>query len=410
MERKQALEKYARLAVRNGVNLQKGQELVISAPIECAEFARKVAKEAFEAGAKNVVVHYSDEKLSRIRYDYADVTVFEDFPGWLAESRNLYARRGAAFISIAASDPDIFSGVDPQKIQTNARVSMENLKEYYEKSMSNRVRWCVLSVPTQAWADKVFPGHSPVEAQDKLWNAIFKAVRCDQPDPVQAWQQHNTLLKQKVDYLNQKQFVSLHYRNSLGTDLTVGLPRNHIWSGGAEEDYYGVPFTANMPTEEVFTAPAKYTASGTLVSALPLNHNGSLIDGFSLTFHEGRIVDYTARQGYETLKGIIETDEGTRYLGEVALVPFHSPISDMGLLFYNTLFDENASCHFAVGKAYPSCVQGGEEMDPAQLDEAGINDSMEHVDFMVGTSDLSIIATDAQGNEITLFQNGNWAI
>lgn len=246
------------------------------------------------------------------------------------------------------------------------------------------------------------------EAVKKLWEAILKTVRVDAEDPVAAWEEHKQNLKKSADFLNSNQFKYLHYKNAKGTDLKIELPENHIWLGGSEYTPEGLEFIANMPTEEVFTLPKKTGIQGKVVSSKPLNYNGNVIDEFSLTFKDGKIIDFTAKQGQEILKGLIETDEGSYYLGEVALVPYNSPISNSNILYFNTLFDENASCHLAIGKAYPVCIKDGENMDKKQLEALGVNDSLVHVDFMIGTKDLEITGTTAAGKEIPVFKNGDF--
>lgn len=405
------LEKYAQLTVKNGVNLTKGQELVISSPVECIAFTRLLAKAGYEAGAKEVIVHFSDEKLARLKYDNAPMEVFENVPEWVAGSRNYYAARGAAFISIAASDPDIFSGVDIKKLAANNKSSFVAFKPFYDSMDKNELQWSIVSVPTLAWAKKVFPNKSDDDAIQALWDAILKAVRVDDnSDPVLKWLEHDKQLKTRAEFLNKTQFKEFKLKNELGTDLTIGMPENHIWEGGSCTSASGVDYFPNMPTEEVFTMPHREKVNGKVVSSMPLNYRGNLIDKFALIFKDGRIVDFTAETGYDTLKMLIDTDDGSHYLGELALVPYKSPISDMKIMFYNTLFDENASCHLAIGNAYPTTIQGGAEMTKEELMSKGGNDSMEHVDFMFGTADLSIIGVTADGKETVIFKDGNFAI
>ena len=403
------LEKYARLIVKTGVNIQKGQILVIASPIECASFTRMVAQYAYEEGARDVVVTWKDELLSKIRFLQAPEEVFEEFPEWQKEFYLSYVKQGAAFVSIAASDPELLKDVNPARLVKVQKASNTALKEYRERLMSNKNSWCVVSIPTKSWAKKVFPDMPEEEAVKKLWDAILKTVRVDAEDPVAAWEEHKKHLKKSADFLNSNQFQYLQYKNSQGTDLKVELPEHHIWLGGSEYTPEGLEFIANMPTEEVFTLPKKTGIHGKVVSSKPLNYNGNVIDEFSLTFKDGKIVDFAAKQGYEVLKGLIETDEGSYYLGEVALVPFNSPISNSNILYFNTLFDENASCHLAIGKAYPVCIKDGENMTKEQLDALGVNDSLVHVDFMIGTKDLEIMGTTAAGKEIPVFKNGDFA-
>lgn len=404
------LEKYAELVIKTGINIQQNQTLVISSPLECAPFARSMASIAYKAGAREVVMNWKDELSSQIKFLQAPDEIFDEFPEWQKEFYLSYARKGAAFISIAASDPELLKNVNPERVVRVQKASNAALKEYRERMMSNQNAWSVVSIPTQAWAQKVFPTVAAEEAMEKLWTAILQAVRVDTADPVAAWQEHSRQLKQSMDYLNSHKFKLLHYKNSLGTDLKVELPPGHLWLGGPEYTADGTEFVANMPTEEVFTLPNKSGVNGVVVSSKPLNYNGTLIDKFSLTFKDGRIVDCKAEQGHEVLKKLVETDEGSHYLGEVALVPFNSPISNANILFYNTLFDENASCHLAIGKAYPICLENGVAMNSAELEQAGVNDSMVHVDFMIGTADLEITGTTMTGEIIPVFQKGNFAI
>lgn len=403
------MEKYARLIVKSGVNLQPNQKLLINTPVECAELARMIARIAYQEGAGDVIVNWKDEQLAKIRYLHAPEDVFDEFPKWQKDMYTTSANEGAAVISISASDPDLMKDVSPQRIVRDMKTRNTALKEYSERLMSGRNTWCVVSYPTRAWASKVFPRLSVEEAVEKLWDEIIKVVRADREDVVAAWAEHQNHLRKELDFLNSHRFKYLHYRNSLGTDLKIELPKDHIWLGGAEKTPEGVEFIANMPTEEVFTLPLRNGVNGTVVSSLPLNFNGNLIEGFTLVFQNGRIVDYRAEKGHESLKGIIDTDEGSHYLGEVALVPYDSPISRSKILFYNTLFDENASCHLAIGKAYPVCLRGSESMSRDELEKAGVNDSLVHEDFMIGTKDLEITGITAEGEEIPVFTGGNFS-
>ncbi len=403
------IEKYAELLVRIGINIQKDQTLVIASPIECAEFARIVTVKAYEAGAREVVMRWLDEKSTKIRYQMASNEIFDEFPNWSKEYFNGYADKDAAFLSISASDPELMKDVDPKKMSRANKASSVALEHYRSRMMSNKNVWCVASIPTDAWAKKVFPGVSAKEAVDQLWDAIFKAVRVDTPDPVQSWKDHQSHLNNKLQFLNETAFKAVRYKNSIGTDVLVELPKNHVWFGGGDEAPQGHVFVANMPTEEVFTMPKHDGVNGKIVSSMPLNYNGNLIENFSFTFKDGLVVDFDAEKGKEVLEELLGTDDGAKRLGEVALVPFDSPISNQNILFYNTLFDENASCHFALGKAYPICVKGGDEMNKEELKAAGANDSLTHVDFMVGTEDLEIIGIKEDNTEVPIFLNGNFA-
>lgn len=403
------LKKYARLIIKCGINIQKDQILVVSSPIECAYFTRMIAEVAYEEGAREVVVKWEDELLTRIKYIKAPEEVFNEYPSWQKEFYLSYVRKGAGFLSISASDPEVMKGVKPERMAKWGKISSLALREYWDRLMSNKNVWCVASIPTKPWAKKVFPDLSEEEAVEKLWENIFKTVRVDMEDPVAAWDEHKSNLKKSMEFLNNSKFKFLHYKNSLGTDLRIELPKDHIWLGGSDLTPEGVEFIANMPTEEVFTLPKKNGVNGVVWSSMPINRNGNIIDKFSLTFKEGRIVDFSAEEGYDVLKTLVETDEGSRYLGEVALVPYASPISKLGILFYNTLFDENASCHLAIGEAYPVCIKNGENMSKEELKKAEVNDSSVHVDFMIGTKDLEITGITESGQEIPVFKDGNFA-
>ncbi|WP_040198196.1 aminopeptidase [Candidatus Soleaferrea massiliensis] len=410
MPTERQLQNYAALIVKMGVNIQKDQELLIRSPIECAPFARQIAEAGYAAGAREVTILWDDEKFSKIKYTHSPLEVFESVPDWIAESNNYYARRGAAFVSIAAQDPDLFQLVDSAKLDAATKASFQAFKPFYDILDVNGIAWNVVSVPTAAWAKKVYPDCEAVEAVEKLWQAILKTVRADLDDPVAAWERHHAYLNEKVAYLNERQFARLHFKASNGTDLTLELPEGHVWAGGAERTAHGVAFFPNMPTEEVFCLPHRERVDGTAVASMPLCYQGSLIENFSLTFQNGKVVSYQAAKGEEALKRLLETDEGASMLGEVALVPAGSPISRLRTLFYNTLFDENAACHLALGRAYASCIKGGLQMSKDELKAAGANDSMTHIDFMIGTEDMEITAVSKDGQETILFHQGRWAV
>lgn len=403
------LDEYARLCVEVGINLQKGQPLFISSPVEGAEFVRLVAKHAYELGAKEVHVNWNDEALIKMKYENAPMEVFETFPKWLADGMEEYAEDGAGFLSISARDPQLLKGIDPKKIAASNKSSSIAMKGFMKYTMNDLNAWCVVSIPTQGWANRVFPDVSDEEAMEKLWEAIFMATRMDLEDPIKAWEEHLKNLEEKVNFLNEKAFNKLYYKSSNGTNLEVELPEGHIWAGGGGRNSKDVFFVANMPTEEVFTMPLKTGVNGVVHSTKPLNYGGNLIDNFKLTFENGKVVDFEAEEGYEVLKDLLSLDEGAKHLGEVALVPYDSPISNSNIIFLNTLFDENASCHFAFGKAYPTNIKGGENMTDEELEKAGVNDSLTHVDFMVGSKDLSIIGETKDGEKVEIFENGNWA-
>ncbi|MDN5351790.1 MAG: aminopeptidase [Clostridiales bacterium] len=402
------LKQYAELVVKKGVNLKSGQTLVVRSPIECAPFTRAVVEKAYQAGAGDVVIAWSDEICSKLNYTLAPESSFDRVPSWLKELYLSTVREDAAYISISASDPEIMKDVNPERIKRYQRAYNREVSEYVDRLMSNENAWCVVSVPTVAWAQKVFPELSGDAAVNRLWEAIFEAVRMNEADPVSAWDVHKKNLERRMNRLNAHQFSALHFSNSAGTDLTVGLPEGHIWLGGADRTKSGHEFIANMPTEEVFTAPKRDGVNGRVVSALPLNLNGTLIEDFEFEFKDGRVIQVKARTGESHLKSLLETDDGAEYLGEVALVPYDSPISNSGILFYNTLFDENAACHLALGNAYPVCLKGAEGMDKETLRKHGINTSIVHEDFMVGTSDMQIDGIESDGKKVPVFRNGNF--
>lgn len=403
------LEKYAKLIVRQGVNLQPQQELVIDALIESYPLVRAIAKEAYLAGAKDVIVLYSDEVISRLRYENCPVEHFEKIPEYLVALRNKYALKHAAIVSITSSNPEGLKGIDPMKLQTWNKAYHQACSTFYDHLDLGIDRWCIVGAPSQAWANKVFPDMSDDEAIDALWKAIFKVTRVDCDDPIEAWNEHRHFFERRIKILNESKIQSLHYKNSLGTDLTVEMNKGYLFAGGGSYTTDGIYSFANIPTEEIFSTPYKYGVNGVVYSSMPLNYNGNIIDEFSLTFKDGRIIDFQAKQGYDVLKSMIETDEGSHYLGEIALVPYDSPINQMGILFYNTLFDENASCHLAIGRGFSECIEDGLKMNKEELLEKGVNDSLTHVDFMIGTRDLSIEATLENGETMTIFKDGNFA-
>lgn len=403
------LEKYAKLIVQSGLNIQKGQEVVILTAIEASELTQYVTKEAYEVGAKEVIVQYHDAKVDRMRYEYGETDIFEKVPSWIPDFYNEYARNGAAFLSILSDDPEAMKGVDPKKMTSWRKLVNEACQEYRDSLNKGINAWCIVGASSVKWANKVFPDMSDEEAEEALWNAIFKTVKVDKEDPIQAWQEHRRSFESRVKYLNELQLQSLTYTNGLQTNLTIGLPDEYVFAGGGSYLTNGVYTFPNMPTEEIFTSPNYKEANGIVYSAMPLNYNGSIIDEFYLEFKDGRVVDFDAKVGKDVLKEIIETDEGSHYLGEVALVPFDSPISNMNLLFYNTLYDENAVCHLALGLGFGECIKDGLTLSKEELKEKGVNDSLTHVDFMIGTKDLKITGLTKDGKTVDIFVNGNFA-
>ena len=405
------LQEYAKLLIEVGLNVQKGQTLIISSPVECASFARLCADAAYDAGCREVIMNWSDDYLSRQKFLRADASVFDDTPEWREKFFTSYAEMGAAYLAIAASDPETLKGVDPDRLVRSQKSGSVLRKTFDRLQMANGFPWCVAGAPIAAWARKVFPDQSEGDAVAALWDAILKTVRVTGDGNAEArWREHIALLTARKEKLNALRFKSLHYTNSLGTDLTIELPDDHLWAAGNSETPAGVGFVANLPTEEIFTAPLKMGANGTVCAALPLVNNGSIIEDIRFTVREGRIVEAKASRGEDVLNAAIAVDDGARYFGEVALVPYDSPIRSSGLLFYNTLYDENASCHLAFGEAYPECIAGGERMTREELDAHGLNHSLTHVDFMVGTADLSITGTTHDGRELPVFRSGNFAL
>ncbi|GAE36499.1 aminopeptidase [Halalkalibacter akibai] len=403
------VEKYAELAVKVGINIQKGQTLVVRTPISAADFVRVVAKKAYEAGAKNVHVEWNDEELTKTKYELAPDEAFHEFPEWVAKGYEEMADNGAAFLSITGSNPDLLKDADPERVSNANKASGKAMEGFRSYVMSDKISWSIVGVPSEGWAKKVFPDDSTDQAVEKLWEAIFAASRINEENPVAAWQEHLATLDQKMNSLNEKHYHALHY-TSEGTDLIIELPETHLWVSGGSVNKDGVAFVANMPTEEVFTSAKKTGVNGVVSSTKPLNYGGTLINNFSLTFKDGKVIDFKAEEGYETLKRLLNTDEGSSFIGEVALVPHQSPISDTKILFYNTLFDENASNHLALGSAYAFCIEGGKEMSKEELEKAGLNTSLTHVDFMMGSADMNIDGVYADGKREPIFRDGNWAI
>ena len=392
---REKLRKYAELLVRAGGNVQVGQPVVIGSDLANVEFARMVQDCAYDAGACEVLIDWYDEASVRTRYLRAADEIFDDFPQWRVDRFEHYDGRGVVYLHIISDDPDLLVGVDTDRLQRSAKVKNQKLKAHYRRTMSNELRWSMVALPSPKWAAKVFPGLDQVAAVDKLWGALLKGSRADGADPIADWDAHRKTFEARLKLLNERQFGALHFSNSLGTDITIGLPKDHVWGGGGDVGKDGVPFFPNIPTEEIFTAPHRLNVNGKVVASMPLVYHGNLIEDFCISFKDGRVVDYEAKANQELLKTIIEMDEGSHYLGEVALVANSSPISQMGILFYETLFDENASSHLALGKAYPDCIKNGSKLTEDQLLKAGINDSLTHIDFMFGTADMTVTAADS---------------
>lgn len=404
------LKEYARLLVEVGLNVQPGQTPSIETNVEYAALTRLCVSACYDCGARNVVVYYGDDYITREQFLRADGAVFSEYPSYMKARVDWFLEQKSPRLSFTGSNPELLRGVDPARIQARRRASNEPTKPYFDAMMANRFQWCVGAYPTLPWAEKAFPDKKGEAAMDALWDAIFSVCRITGDGrAVERWREHVAATARRAKALNGYQFQTLRYANSLGTDLTITLPEHHVWAGGSDFTPQGTEFVANIPTEEIFTAPRWDGVEGRVYAALPLAMDGNLVKDFYLDFKGGRIVDVHAGEGEEFLRHGIEVDDGAHYLGEVALVPYDSPIRNTGVLFFNTLFDENASCHLAFGEAYPSCVKGGEDMSEEEQKAAGLNRSMTHVDFMVGTADLSIVGVTHDGREIPVFVDGNFA-
>lgn len=400
------MESYADVAIKVGVNLQPGQNLYIEADVQSVEFVRIVTKQAYEAGARSVNVRFTDGEMGRIRLQHAPVEGLMEVAKWDIEWFQSILDEDAARLILVTVDPELLQNVDPNKIKMSSRAIADALKFFAAKV--GDVTWSIMAVPTQTWASLLFPDVLGTERLTRLWDTVLRICRADQPDPVAAWNAHLEDLKYRVGYLNQKNYRTLHYR-SKGTDLTIELPERHRWVSAGYSNTRGVPIVPNIPTEEIFTVPLKTGVNGVVRSTKPLNYNGATINNFAFTFENGRIISFEAETGYNVLKSIVEIDEGSHFLGEVALVPHNSSVSQSDIVFLSTLYDENASCHLAIGRALPMCVEGGTQMSAEQLADCGCNYSLTHVDFMIGSDDLNIEGITTEGTVEPLFRNGNWA-
>ena len=383
---------------------------MVRCPIEARDFAIICTKIAYELGAKEVVMDYRDPLISRLKYENESVEVLTDVPKHKVDKENYYMDKKAKYLSITGSDPDAFKGVDSEKLFKSNLANSKALKDFSAKMMANYVSWIVAGASIPSWATKVFPDVDENEAVKKLWFEIFNSVRLFEDDPEKALENHVNNLDRYSKFLNENRFKKLHNKSEKGTELDVELPDEYIFSASTDVNSSGEEFVANMPSEEVFSAPRLDGVNGKIYSTMPLNYNGNLIEDFYLVFKDGEVVDYEAKNGKEYLKNIIETDEGSKRLGEVALVSHNTPISMRKVLYYNTLYDENASCHFALGKSYPSCIKGGEKLSEEELKKRGMNDSLVHVDFMVGDATTEIVGVKEDGEEVQIFKEGNFVI
>lgn len=405
---KTTLRKYAQLIVRCGANVQKKQEVVINCPVDQHDFALLVAEECYRAGASEVTMEWSYQPMTKLHYKKMTLKKLSEFPAWREEKLKHRANVLPAMLHILSDDPDGLNGVDFEKVSKSRQAVFPKIKPY-RTAMESKYQWTIAAVPSPAWAKKVFPGERASVAVKKLWDAILATCYADgDNDTLAIWEKRNADFKKRCALLNEKKFDKLCYRSSNGTDFTVELMPVSRWGGGSDTTLGGITFNPNLPTEEVFTAPWKGRAEGRLVSTMPLSYNGALIENFEFTFHEGRVVSHKAEKNDDLLEKMITMDEGAAYLGEVALVPKGSGVAKCGVLFYETLFDENASCHIALGSGYADCMDGFENMTPDERKEKGLNDSMIHVDFMVGADDLSITGYK-DGVPFEVFKNGTWA-
>lgn len=404
------MENFALLAVKVGANMQPGQMVVVRSDVKCQDFAHLIAQKAYEEGAKKVIIQWGDEELSRLDMLHQDQETLCDIPKYVVDQMDYFIENKCCLISISAGNPNIFKGCNHKKLAAYQLAFSKARNKFRNATMSNYLRWTIVSVPTPAWAKQVFPNDTEEVAMDKMWNAIGHIMRLDAPNPTEAWRRHIDTLHRRANFLNSHNFEYIHMKNAAGTDIRIGLAKDHKWLAAEEEGQDGVPFTANMPTEEIFTAPHNQKIDGTVVNALPLVNNGNIIDKFQITFKQGKVVDFHAEVGMETLTSLLSSDEGVKSLGEIALIGKNSPIAESGILFFNTLFDENASCHLAFGASYPTTVKDGNSMTQQQLEEHGMNQSLQHVDFMVGTKDIDIDGIAYDGTVTPLFRDGEWVI
>ena len=410
----ESLQKYAELVVRVGLNLREGQRLVINNPstrgvlLHTAPLVREIAKAAYKAGARYVDVLWGDEALLKTRVQSAPRDSFDEFSDWQIKAISDLLDHDGAHLTIRSNDPDLMNGQDPEIVDQMQKVHLQKYAEFSEKIGQNLINWLVIAAAGPVWAARVFPDLEPAEAEKKLWEAIFAITRVDQPDPVAAWEKHIQELRARSEYLNAKQYTSLHYQ-APGTDLTIGLPQGHFWNSAGSTAQNGIFYIANMPTEEVFTLPHRDQINGHVSASMPLSYSGALMEDFVLTFENGHVVKATAKKNEATLQKLVGADEGSSSLGEVALVPHNSPIAQSGLLYYDPLIDENAASHLALGRAYKFTLKGAENLSDEDFKARGGNVSLVHVDFMVGSGKMNIDGTAADGTVEPVMRDGNWA-
>ena len=405
--KKTILREYAKLIVRCGVNIQKGQDVLIYADLDQPEFVKLVVEEAYKAKARSVKVEWSYQPLQKIHVRYQSVKTMSEVPEWVKARLEYYCDVVPARIHLISEDPDGLKGINMAKISKARRISYPIIKPYHDR-LENKEQWCIAAVPGAAWAKKVFPGQPKGKAIEMLWEAILSASRVNE-DPIKAWEEHNANLAARCDYLNSLGIQKLHYTADNGTNLTVGMIPESCWRGGGDTSLQGIYFNPNIPTEECFISPMRGEAEGIVYSTKPLSYRGQLIDKFSVRFEGGKVVEVKAEVGEELLKTMVSMDEGAAYLGECALVPQRSPICESGILYYNTLFDENAACHLALGAGFADTIKDFQNKTLDECRELGINDSMIHEDFMIGCDSMNIDAICEGGKIVPVFRNGNWA-
>lgn len=401
-------KRFADVAVSIGINLQPGQEVILNISTRQREFAKYLVEACYKKGASNVIIDWYDEEISRLKYKYGEERILATLEEWEIERASHFANKLPCRIYVDDDNPDAYAGLDMKKIISINQKRRKVVKKYRDMA-EGKDQWLIIAVPSVKWAQMVFPNDKPKVAVRKLWEAIIKTTRIDTKNPVKAWNEHILNLKKKSEYLNSIKLDYLKYESSNGTNLTLKLHDRHLWQSASEKNIYGIEFVANMPTEEVFTMPDRNGVNGVVHSTKPLSYNGAIIEDFTCYFEHGKCVKVEAKKGQEVLEGIVFADENSSRLGEVALVPYNSPINETGLLFYNTLFDENACCHLAFGMAFKDNLLGYETMSEEEFKTIDFNDSVVHVDFMIGSSDLSIKGYDKDGKEYPIFSNGVWS-
>ncbi len=406
--RKTQLKKYAKLLARIGLNVKKGQTVFIAAALDQPDFVTMVVEECYKAGASEVHLEWSHQPIEKLSSTYRTFDSLATMSPWVKTKWEFKAKNYSCRLWIESEDPDGMNGVDQEKMSRVRQAMFPQVKPF-RQAMENKHQWCIAAVPGKAWAKKVFPELSESKAMEKMWQSILAASRADGKNPVRAWKEHNEGLKARCAYLNGLGLQYLEYKSANGTDFTVELLPDSVFAGGQEKTLKGRSFNPNIPTEEVFTSPKAGAAEGIVYSTKPLSYMGQLIDNFSLRFENGKVVEAKAEKGEELLKKMVSMDEGAGKLGECALIPYDSPISLSGILYYNTLFDENASCHFALGYGFNECLKGFESLTDEECKARGINDSMIHVDFMIGARDTSIVGVTKEGKRVQIFENGTWA-